>query len=150
MFGREGALAPEIVLMRPSPGGECAVVLALVVGKGAVHLVEAPLRQFDRLDHRNRDTGAAEHDPLLADMCLRPLARCPARSPLLARQHQLGEFIGQFGAVAEREPFERPPIHIAIFLHRRALASSPPHPLWHNLPRRRDVLIYRATCHFSN
>jgi len=87
MFGREGALAPEIVLMRPSPGGECAVVLALVVGKGAVHLVEAPLRQFDRLDHRNRDTGAAEHDPTLTDLRLRTFARRPAGRPLLADEH---------------------------------------------------------------
>ena len=81
-------------------------VLAVVEGKGCVDLVKAPLRQLDRLDHRNRVPSAVQYHPLLADLGLGPLARRPARRPLLARQHQLGELVRQFRTIAKRESFE--------------------------------------------
>jgi hypothetical protein len=121
---RKSSLPAKIVAMRPPPGGKRAVALAFLEGEGRVDLIEAPLCQLDRLDHRYRDTGAVQHDPLLADTCLLPLARRPAGRPLCAGQHQLGELVGQFGAVAERELFERMPVRVALFHHhlRRALA----------------------------
>src|SRR6516162_11282694 len=118
---RKRPLPAEIVSMRSSPGGKRAVALAFLESEGRVDLIEAALRQLDRLDHRYRDTGAAQNYPSLADMCFRPLARCPARRPFFAGQHQPGEFIGQFGTIAEREPFERPPIRILVFGHCRRL-----------------------------
>src|SRR6516162_1368484 len=91
---------------------------------GAVKRREREIR-CGRLDYRDRDTGAVEHDPLLAGMRLRPLARRPAGRPLLARQHQLGELVGQFGAVAERELSERSPVRVALLRHHCSPSLSP-------------------------
>src|SRR6516165_11946553 len=120
----EGALSPKVVLMRPTPGGERAVILAFVKGKGCVDLVETPLRQLDRLDHRHRNARAVAHHPSFADMRFRPLARRPAGCPLLARQHQPGELVGQFRAVPKRELFQRPPVMSLS----SAITASPPTP----------------------
>src|ERR1700740_3274257 len=109
--------------MRPPPEGERTVALAFLEGEGCVDFVKAPLRQLGRLDHRDRDTGAIAHDPLLAGMRLWALARRPAGRPLLARQHQLDELLCQPRTIAERELLERLPIHIAIFLRSRLSAA---------------------------
>src|SRR6516162_2494722 len=64
---RKSALPAKIILMRPPPRGECAIILAFVVSEGLTDLVKAPLRQLGRFDHRHRHTRAIQHHPLFAD-----------------------------------------------------------------------------------
>src|SRR5215472_10864745 len=82
---RKGALLAEIVAMRPPPGREGAVALALVKDKGLVDLVKTPLGQLDGLDHRHQHTGAVIHHPSLAGLGLWPLACRPIGHRFLPR-----------------------------------------------------------------
>jgi len=126
----ESSEATEIGPVGATPICQAPVAFALIVRKGGVNFIEAPIGYFGGFDGTARFTTPVEHDPALTECRGVRLVFRAAGGGLDAFDHEFKQLICEFGTVAEGE---RPEVLIPF---RDRLA--------HGLPSFRERLAFGA------
>jgi hypothetical protein len=99
----ESSEPTEIGPMGATPIGQTPIAFALIVCKGGVHFIEAPIRYFGGFDDTARFATSVEHHPALSGRRgVRLVFRAASRG-LDPSDYEFKQFICELGTVAEGE-----------------------------------------------
>jgi hypothetical protein len=92
--------------MGTTPIGQAAIAFALIIRKGRVDFIEAPILYFGRFDDTARFSTPVEHDPALTGRRGVRLVFRATSCRLDALDYKFKQLICEFGTVAEGERSE--------------------------------------------